>query len=105
MSSYHVYGGVDPATYARQRLHALVHAGVIPRYLPEWDRDPAAAWRGVSSMVAQTGYFNHPHRTPGAGSADVFASSSPARDALLAQMGAAGGGPSAYPSVDTAAAA
>lgn len=42
--------------YATQRLQALVAQGILPRWLPEWSHDPAAAWRGVSQMV----YGQHP---------------------------------------------
>ena len=50
--------------YAKARLHAAVRSGAIPRYLPAWDADPTAAWRGVSQLMAQGGYFNQPARAP-----------------------------------------
>ena len=43
--------------YALQRLHAAVASGLLPQFLPEWNADPARAWRGVSGLLAQSGAF------------------------------------------------
>lgn len=41
----------DARSYAKMKLQQLVNQGVLPSYLPQWNADPAAAWRAVSSMV------------------------------------------------------
>lgn len=38
--------------YAKAMLKSYVRRGIIARYLPAWDADPAQAWRVVSSLYA-----------------------------------------------------
>lgn len=38
-------------SYALSRLHAAVASGKLPAFLPQWNQDPAAAWRGVSALI------------------------------------------------------
>lgn len=63
----------DPAarSYALARLHAAVAGGLLPTFLPEWNRDPAAAWRGVSGLLASSGAFQGGGGTPSGGAAGL----------------------------------
>lgn len=38
--------------YAKRMLHGYVRAGLLARYMPEWNDDPAAVWRYVSALYA-----------------------------------------------------